>query len=396
MKKIAISLLIVLFAIFAFFYVQLQEAKSLLTEQLTKRDIQLETVSISLFPQPVISLEKVKYHAISAQKIEGKLPFISLVFGNPTIDEIQIQQARFTENALNSANIRMVFSDFALKQFLKKDLTFNGSNHIWVNLEKPIYSNTATFDFRFNKGNIALRQEGESLIQFDDVQFNHQKLGYIEIHADLTKPQKLAIGYIRPTCTTNCLAVLKFSSYLQKSVVNFSGKNFPLTQLLALLNFPQTMTGTSDFNIQLAFANSELAQGKFDFNARDGELLGLNLLDMAAQYLPINYNSDLTASRNMNTPYERFESSLSFENHLLKVDKINLKTTALLADGSGAIDLDNVQCDVNLTLKSTNEKYKKLALPIRFFDSCYSPQYKVNIDQNFRHQLKELIKEKLK
>lgn len=68
MKKIAISLLIVLFAIFAFFYVQLQQAKSLLTEQLTKRDIQLETVSISLFPQPVISLEKVKYHAISAQK----------------------------------------------------------------------------------------------------------------------------------------------------------------------------------------------------------------------------------------------------------------------------------------------------------------------------------------
>ena len=36
MKKIAISLLIVLFAIFAFFYVQLQQAKSLLTEQLTK------------------------------------------------------------------------------------------------------------------------------------------------------------------------------------------------------------------------------------------------------------------------------------------------------------------------------------------------------------------------
>ena len=37
---------------------------------------------------------------------------------------------------------------------------------------------------------------------------------------------------------------------------------------------------------------------------------------------------------------------------------MNLKTTALLAEGSGAIDLDNVQCDVNLTLRSTNEKYK--------------------------------------
>ncbi len=324
MKKIAISLSIVLFAIFFFFYLQLQQAKTLVVEQLARRDIKLEAVSLNFFPHLSISLEQVKYHAVSVKKIEGKLSFFSFIFGNPMLDEIQIQQASFTENALNSANIRMAFSDFPLKQFLRKDLILNGTHHVWVTLEKPVYGNATTFDFIFNKGNIALRQKGESLIQFDDVQLNQQKLGYIEIHADLTKPQKLAIAYIRPTCATNCLAILKFNSYLQKSVVNFSGKNFPLKQLLALLNFPQTMTGTSDFNTQLAFTNSELIEGKFDFNARDGELLGLNLLDMAAQYLPINYNSDLTASRNMNT------------------------------------------------------------------------KYKLNIDKNFRHQLKELIKEKLK
>ena len=94
------------------------------------------------------------------------------------------------------------------------------------------------------------------------------------------------------------------------------------------------------------------------------------------------------------TVFENVALPLELENK--SKAEIQEKTTALLADGSGAIDLDNVQCDVNLTLRSTNEKYKKLALPIRFFDSCYSPQYKVNIDQNFRHQLKELIKEKLK
>lgn len=105
------------------------------------------------------------------------------------LDEIQIQQASFTENALNSANIRMAFSDFPLKQFLRKDLILNGTHHVWVTLEKPVYGNATTFDFIFNKGNIALRQKGESLIQFDDVQLNQQKLGYIEIHADLTKPQ---------------------------------------------------------------------------------------------------------------------------------------------------------------------------------------------------------------
>ena len=94
------------------------------------------------------------------------------------------------------------------------------------------------------------------------------------------------------------------------------------------------------------------------------------------------------------TVFENVALPLELENK--SKAEIQEKTTALLAEGAGAIDLDNVQCDVNLTLRSTNEKYKKLALPTRFFDSCYSPQYKVNIDQNFRHQLKELIKEKLK
>lgn len=396
MKKIAISLLIVLFAIFAFFYAQIQKLETVITTTLAQHETTFQEFNVGIFPKPYISFDKVQHNQISIEKITGKFSLPSLVLGNAQLQELVAQNIKLSPKAQNSANVQVHFDDFSLNYITSDDIPFSTTTLITVELAKPLYGSNRIFNFRFLKGHITLRRESESLIQFDHVQFNQQDLGYIEIHADLTKPQKRAIAYIKPRCATNCLAVLKFDSYLQKSAVNFSGKNFPLTQLLALLNFPQTMTGTSDFNTQLAFTNSELIEGKFDFNARDGELLGLNLLDMAAQYLPINYNSDLTESRNMNTPYERFESNLSLENHLLKVDKISLKTSALLGEGSGAIDLDNVQCDVNLTLRSTDEKYKKLALPIRFFDSCYAPQYKLNINKNFRHQLKELIKEKLK
>lgn len=67
MKKIAISLSIVLFAIFFFFYLQLQQAKTLVVEQFARRDIKLEAVSLSFFPHLSISLEQVKYHAVSAK-----------------------------------------------------------------------------------------------------------------------------------------------------------------------------------------------------------------------------------------------------------------------------------------------------------------------------------------
>ena len=395
MKKIAISLLIVLFAIFAFFYIQLNHLKNSIADHLAQYDIQVNDFSLSLLPQPTVNLSGLKYHQLSAENIEAKFALFPLFSGNPILEEVQITHFKLSEQALNHTNIHSRFTDFSLKNIFNQNIAFKGESAVALSLDKPLYGTNTQYQFAFSKGNINLNHQGKNLIQFVNARLNQQPLGYIETYVDFSKPVKTINAYLQPDCQ-NCLATFKFSHKELQSAVNFSGKNFPMEQLIALLNFPNTLTGNADFNIQLTLTNSELTKGEFYFDAQNGEILGLNLLDMAAQYLPINYNSNLTASRNMNTPYERLESRLSFENHLLKVDKMNLKTTALLAEGSGAIDLDNVQCDVNLTLRSTNEKYKKLALPIRFFDSCYSPQYKVNIDQNFRHQLKELIKEKLK
>ena len=395
MKKIAISLLIVLFAIFTFFYIQLNQLKNNIADHLAQYDIQAHDFSLSLLPQPTVNLLGLKYHQLSAENIDAKFALFPLFSGNPILEEVQITHFKLNEQAANHANIHGRFTDFSLKNIFNQNIAFKGESAVTLSLDKPLYGTNTQYQFAFSKGNINLNHQGKNLIQFVNARLNQQPLGYIETYVDFSKPVKSIHASLQPDCQ-NCLATFQFSHKDLQSAVNFSGKNVPMAQLIALLNFPNTLTGNADFNIQLALTNSELTKGEFYFDAQNGEILGLNLLDMAAQYLPINYNSDLTASRNMNTPYERLESRLSFENHLLKVDKMNLKTTALLAEGSGAIDLDNVQCDVNLTLRSTNEKYKKLALPIRFFDSCYSPQYKVNIDQNFRHQLKELIKEKLK
>ncbi|OOF39125.1 hypothetical protein BKK49_06440 [Rodentibacter rarus] len=396
MKKIAISLLIVLVAIFAFFYIQLQQAKSQLTEQLALHNIQVKSLEFGFLPQPYFTIEQLNYHALSLKQIEGKLAFLPLMFGNPKLEQLTINQIKFSENALNSAKITLSFSDFLLKKLLAKNIAFDGENRIAIELEKPIYGKNTRFNFTFNKANIAFRQDQESLIQINKAKLNDQTLGYIEIHADFFKPQKALIAYIKPACNTDCLAVLKFNELEQKSAVKFSGKNFPMERLLTLLSFPNTMTGTTDFNILLTFSNSALMQGKFDFSAQYGTLLGVNLLDLATQYFPINYNDELLQEKKMNTAYQTFISSLSLENNLLTVNKISLKTPALLGEGNGTIDLSTMQCNINLNLSAANEKYQNLKLPIRFFDSCYSPQYKLEINKNFRQQLKDLIKEKLK
>ena len=349
MKKIALSLSIVVAAIFAFFYVQLQQAKSLLLEQLAQHDISVKSLKVGLIPQPHFSIEQLNYHTFSLTQTEGKVAFLPLFAGDVKLEELTIAQAKLTQNATNSAKIMMRFANISLNKLFTKEILFSGANLISVELAKPIYGKTTKYTFTFNKANLALHQDRESLLQIDGAKLNEQPLDYIEIHADFSKPQKVLIGYIKPICTTNCLAVLKFNGIAQQSTVNFSGKNFPTERLLTLLNLPKALTGTTDFNIRLAFNNSELIQGTFDFNARDGEILGMNLLDLVTQYWPINYRGDLS-KRRMSTAFERLDSQLSLDNNLLRVNKFNLITPELLGRGNGLINLHTMQCDAILNL----------------------------------------------
>jgi len=165
---------------------------------------------------------------------------------------------------------------------------------------------------------------------------------------------------------------------------------------LALFNFPNTLTGNTDFDITAEFVQSRIKAGKFYFSAHDGELSGVNLLELAGQYLPINWqNTEVKQKDAIKTPYKKFVMSSMLQENQLKIDKILLKTTALSGEGSGQVNLKSMQCDVNLTLRANNEKYSEFVLPLRFFNNCYSPQYEVLFDKNLRNQLKDLLKRKL-
>ena len=209
MKKIAISLLIVLFAIFAFFYVRIQKLETVITTALAQHETTFQEFNVGIFPKPYISFDKVQHNQISIEKITGKFSLPSLILGNAQLQELVAQNIKLSPKAQNSANVQVHFDDFSLNYITSDDIPFSTTTLITVELAKPLYGSNRIFNFRFLKGHVTLRRESESLIQFDHVQFNQQELGYIEIHADLTKPQKRAIAYIKPRCTTNCLAVYR-------------------------------------------------------------------------------------------------------------------------------------------------------------------------------------------
>ncbi len=397
MKKIALMTLVVMLAIFAFFYVQLNKLESAVSAKLAQYETVFQHFSIGFFPQPYVSFEGVKHNQISIEKLKGKFNFSALISGNLQLTQLDIQHIRFSDNALNSADMHIHFSDFNLDNFQPDRVLFNGPQSLMLEWDKPLYGDLKRFHFRFNKGEISRFAENDFAVVFEDAELNQQPLGTLRAEVDLSKYTKYVIADIISDCDFVCIAHLDYASYPDQSAVSFRGKNYPIERLLALFNFPNTLTGNTDFDITAEFVQSQIKAGKFYFSAHEGELSGVNLLALVGQYLPINWNeAELKQKDKIKTPYEKLVTSFTLNESQLKIDRITLKTSTLLGQGSGQVDLNAMQCDIHLNLRLANEKYADLSLPIHFFDNCYSPRYELQINKDFRKKIKELIKLKLK
>lgn len=398
MKKIALMTLVVLLAILAFFYVQLNKLESAVTAKLAQYETTFHAFNLGILPQPYISFDKVRHNRISIEKLTGKFPLSALLFGDVKLQEIDIQNLKLSENAQNAATIQMRFSDFSLDNITTDNIALSGDSQIAVELAKPLYGNNRIFNFHFMKGGVQRSDERKLVAYFDHVVLNEEKVGFVKTTLDLSRYTKHLTADIDSYCTAHspCLAHVDYVSEPEQSAVAFSAKNYPIERLLTWLAFPKTITGSADVEIAVQFAHSQIINGEFFFDAQNGELLGLNLLDLAGRYLPINWNdSELKEKTDLNTKYDHATSLFKLNGHQLDIEKISLKTTALLGDGNGQVNLQSMQCDVNLNLRANNEKYQEFVLPLRFFDNCYSPQYEVRFDKDLRNQIKHLIKRKL-
>ena len=398
MKKIALMTLVVLLAILAFFYVQIHKLETMVATKLAQHETTFHAFNLGILPQPYISFDKVRHNRISIEKLTGKFPLSALLFGDVKLQEIDIQNLKLSENAQNAATIQMRFSDFSLDNITTDNIALSGDSQIAVELAKPLYGNNRIFNFRFIKGGVQRSDERKLVAYFDHVVLNEEKVGFVKTTLDLSQYTKHLTADIDSYCTAHspCLAHLDYVSEPEQSAVAFSAKNYPIERLLTWLAFPKTMTGSADVEIAVQFAHSQIINGEFFFDAQNGELLGLNLLDLAGRYLPINWNdSELKEKTDLNTKYDHVTSLFKLNGHQLDIEKISLKTTALSGEGNGQVNLKSMQCDVNLTLRANNEKYSEFVLPLRFFNNCYSPQYEVLFDKNLRNQLKDLLKRKL-
>ena len=243
--------------------------------------------------------------------------------------------------------------------------------------------------FRFGKHSLA-----KYAMIADSVSINNTGLG--SVRAEFYVPSAQDDSYrlaLYPSACRDCTASLAWQQQIgKKNQVQFRTMRFPLQSLLKILKLPVFGEGESEVEAKLLFERLIPQQGKFALNVADGKLRGLNILQLVGQYLPINYDESTLPD----THFEQFSAIYDWNKTRVLIEKTALRSKDLYITGSGRVNTDDMQCDIRLNIGMSNPKYRELSLPMHFFDNCYSPQYKIEVNKNFREQLKDYIKQRIK
>ena len=445
-KKIGLGLfcLLILFAGVAILLLnrQISKAEAELSELLQHQGMQVDLIETTFLPKPALHLRDLRFDSTKERSVffkniqtqfdglallTGRLKIANLEFNEGVIadSDWRIEKISLKPTALYTDSIGDLIRFLATKTMEEEvsdkwsfdlisaevrnavgdsiNLTadgiiatdgLRGNLKLSVQLAEAAYNQNKTFElemlkFRFGKHSLA-----KYAMIADSVSINNTGLG--SVRAEFYVPSAQDDSYrlaLYPSACRDCTASLAWQQQIgKKNQVQFRTMRFPLQSLLKILKLPVFGEGESEVEAKLLFERLIPQQGKFALNVADGKLRGLNILQLVGQYLPINYDESTLPD----THFEQFSAIYDWNKTRVLIEKTALRSKDLYITGSGRVNTDDMQCDIRLNIGMSNPKYRELSLPMHFFDNCYSPQYKIEVNKNFREQLKDYIKQRIK
>ncbi|MGC6360046.1 hypothetical protein ACNO7O_08485 [Bisgaard Taxon 45] len=402
LKKIAISFCAVIVAIFALVFWQIDRFHSELTHSLNEKQVTFSEHHIHFFPQPEILLSNVKWqdkHArsVSVANMSLQSDFWSLLAPQKRIKQVRFEQMNIEYSGQQKPDLVGVNGQIEGDFLIDANQIHLANVLLTLRFAQPLLFNTQQLDIALNKGLIKYSSSDWQMI-LDDIQVNGERFVFWQL--DATK-QPMMWSITSEMHYADSQPQLRFNLQLFNKVnaeqrLTFVGENIALTPWQKMLNLPHLFSGQADIAGELLLTDNKTEKGQLEIKIPAGQFNGLNLLALVTKYLPIHYDETRFASKEINTTFQHLQSSLAWDSTRLNLAKLTFQIDQVGVTGQGVINLNTMNCDVTLNVGLTVPQYQHFSLPIRFFDSCYSPQYKVEFKQHLRHQLKNLIKEKLR
>ncbi|WP_101776117.1 hypothetical protein [Pasteurella oralis] len=401
-KKIAIGSMTLIVAIFVALYWQINRAKTELAQFLNDHQITFTQLSLNLFPQPYLELTDVKWHdhkvrSVFAEKVNLQLDIATLFNPQKGHKQFTFQQAQFWYSGQTAPDLKNVNGQMSGEFFIESQQISFANLELHVAFDSPILLNTKQLQVSVQKGMIQQLSETESKAVLDYCNINGENFTFVNATLLRDKDSTLLsaqVSYLdnRPELQID----LSVKTIQENQQIIFTGKNIALVAWQNVFSLPQLFTGDMHASGEIILRNNKVQHGNAEIHIPQGQFKGINLFTLVAKYLPINYDEQSLQEKTLTTSFQNLHSHFSWDTRQLLLKQLAFISDKLTITGKGDVNLANMQCEIVLNLGLTDPQYQQFKLPIRFFDHCYSPQYKVEFNKHLRNQLKDLLKEKFR
>ncbi|MDO4430377.1 MAG: hypothetical protein Q4B95_03640 [Lonepinella koalarum] len=432
-KKIGIVFSIIALAFFAFLYLQKGQVEQQVQTWLKDNQIEVQDFSVELFPQPVVVFQAVQAQLnqkpFSAEKVRlefawfstdgGILPFNTVDVYNAEFASWQHINTRLTPLHLSLGDLSelidyspdsLIFTkalwdmnlQFSAQTPQSQQLNLKGK--FSLNQQEIVFSrlsgdivfadksplNIDKFSFSWGKGRFSWANHQYQLIA-DGVQINQQIWGYLKAFFSLPSKTQPNLTAFFDFPHQSIQMKLRYSPQEQQGWLE--GKQLEAETLLKTFHLPTLLSGMTEIKMQFQL---QPFQSDLQLSLQDGVLNGIDVLRILSQYVPLNINEQGLSTTKTATSFERLGLQGLWSAKGLQLQQLNLQTPNFIAQAQGEMDFSNRRCSFTANIAVINAKYADFALPIRFFGDCHSLQYKVEMNRQFRQQLKNFIRDKLK
>ncbi|WP_439257941.1 hypothetical protein [Lonepinella sp. BR2271] len=441
LKKISAVLFLIILASCALIYVQSEKIRQNFTALLAENAVQVENLHVNLFPRLTLRLDNVHYTLTNQQHIQAEtitfwFNWQGLFTGDLQLSNLGMHQVEFVQpSSTIKSDIILVdllltlrgkqsvstlldqikaqkgdFPPVILSAMLKNhqgdqwiitsDWQLQGNSILlsYVNLELTLQNkkilNTQHIDFLGENGEVHWSEKTGYLFHFQQGKLNQIDLGH------LLGNWQAGLAPITPQFTLHGQrGDAQFRLQLQSPTKTspqtwqIQAEKVAIAPLLTSFGLTELVSGKANVDIQLVSDNFIPRTGEFAFDVIDGKVKGLNLLTLISQYVPLNIDESM---KNIDTTFDFAHAKFHWLPDEIEVEQAKLAHQYFTLQSQGKVDLIHGRCDFLAHIAVRDPRYQSLSLPVHFFGNCQSPEYKVDIQRNFRDQLKNFIKEKLK
>ncbi|OOR99369.1 hypothetical protein B0186_07850 [Canicola haemoglobinophilus] len=391
-KKISLLITALSLGMAIFTYVQIGKIQSTLVKKLKANQMEVDKISIEFFPAKIAltNLQYAKFsYPVKAETTNIQIDIGTLLTGELALNNVVLNKITSTSSSFPSIQQLSILGKIKLQQnkAIFDDVLLD------LQFAQSLYLDKSKFNFHIIKG--VFQRDEMAHPKFEaDMLINQQPVSIVADIKQLADEQKILTLLFKDQKCTPCSAELKYTVRLANSLftqgfLQFNSHEFPIEHWLKMANLSPAITGKAEI-----FANGIIQEGKLTkldmpIGIKQGTLSSINLLELASGILPINYDKE-NAPKDM--PFSQLQLNSNCDGKLLYLNDISMLTEQIMIEGKGTANLAQMQCDVNLTLRPTNEKYQHASLAIHFFDQCNRPQYKLKIQA--KDSLKQLLKQK--